>query len=263
MKTRGKVIVVTGAGNGMGRELALELIRRGASVAAVDLSEERLRETASLAGSSALAPFTVNVTDRAAVEALPRAVAERFGAVDGVINCAGIIQPFVKLRELDYAAIDRVFDVNWHGTLYMTKAFLPALIARPEAHIVNISSMGGFLPVPGQTIYGASKAAVKLLTEGLSSELTGTNVHVTVVFPGGIATNIVANSGVQANFGNEGKYKLLAPDQAARSILDGMERNQFRVVVGNDAKLLDVLYRLSPRRAAAFIARQMRGIIPS
>ena len=102
----------------------------------------------------------------------------------------------MRLNDLDYAAIDRVFDVNWRGTLYMTKTFLPLLLARPEAHIVNVSSMGGFLPVPGQTIYGASKAAVKLLTEGLHSELAGTNVRVTVVFPGAVATNITANSGV-------------------------------------------------------------------
>ena len=73
------------------------------------------------------------------------------GAVDGLIHCAGIIQPFVRLKDLDYEAIDRVFAVNWWGTLYLTKAFLPVLLARPEGHIVNVSSMGGFLPVPGQT----------------------------------------------------------------------------------------------------------------
>jgi NAD(P)-dependent dehydrogenase (short-subunit alcohol dehydrogenase family) len=171
-----------------------------ASVAAVDINEATLRETATLAAERAgtLATFTASITDRAAVEALSRAVADRFGAVDGLINCAGIIQPFVRLRDLDYAAIDRVFDVNWRGTLYMTKTFLPALLARPESHIVNISRQ---------------------------------------------------------------KHKALAADRAARDILDGMERNQFRVLVGSDAKLLDVLYRLSPRRAAAFIAKQMRDLL--
>jgi NAD(P)-dependent dehydrogenase (short-subunit alcohol dehydrogenase family) len=146
-----KVLVVTGGGSGMGREIVLELLRRRARVAAVDMSEARLRETVSLApkGTEALATYVVNVTDKAAVEALPQAVVERFGSVDGVIHCAGIIQPFVRLNDLDYAAIDRVFDVNWRGTLYMTKTFLPWLLKRPEAHIVNISSMGGFLPVPG------------------------------------------------------------------------------------------------------------------
>src|SRR5690349_6044446 len=115
MRSSGKVWVVTGGGNGIGRELVLELLARGASVAAVDVAEAALRETATRAAgrSSSLATFTVDITDHAAVEALPRAVAHRLGAVDGVINCAGIIQPFVRLPELDYATIDRVFAVNW------------------------------------------------------------------------------------------------------------------------------------------------------
>jgi NAD(P)-dependent dehydrogenase (short-subunit alcohol dehydrogenase family) len=259
-----KVVVVTGAGSGMGREIALELIRRRARVAAVDVSEARLRETAALApsGTEALATFVVNVTDRGAVEALPQLVVDRFGSVDGIINCAGIIQPFVRLNDLDYAAIDRVFDVNWRGTLYMTKTFLPWLLKRPAAHVVNISSMGGFLPVPGQTAYGASKAAVKLLTEGLFSELADSNVRVTVVFPGAVATNISANSGVTIAMPAEASARKVYPaDRAARDILDGMERNRFRVLVGPDAKLLDRLYRLSPRRATAFIAGQMKDLL--
>jgi short-subunit dehydrogenase len=265
MKLENKVVVVTGAGSGMGRELVLQLLRRRASVAALDINDQTLRETASLAAERAasLATFIANITDRAAVEALPRAVMDRFGVVDGLINCAGIIQPFVRLTELDYAAIDRVFDVNWRGALYPTKTFLPALLERPEAHIVNISSMGGFLPVPGQTAYGASKAAVKLLTEGLRSELAHTRVRVSVVFPGAVATNIVANSGVSIGAATDAMArKVLPAAEAARQILDGVERDQFRILVGNDAKLLDVLYRLAPERAAAFIARQMKNLLP-
>lgn len=265
MQVAGKIVVVTGAGSGMGRELALELLRRGARVAAVDVNEVTLEETAGLAAAGdALATFVVNITDRAAVEGLAPAVVDRFGAVDGIINCAGIIQPFVRLNDLDYAAIDRVFDVNWRGTLYMTKTFLPLLLARPEAHVVNVSSMGGFLPVPGQTVYGASKAAVKLLTEGLHSELAGTSVHVTVVFPGAVATNITTNSGVDIPRMAGGKPPpVLAADKAARIILDGMERNKYRVLVGSDAKMLDRLYRLDPRRAAGFIAGKMKDLLAS
>ncbi len=189
---------------------------------------------------------------------------ERFGAVDGVINCAGIIQPFVKLVDLEYAAIDRVFDVNWRGTLYMTKSFLPLLLARPEGHVVNVSSMGGFLPVPGQSIYGASKAAVKLMTEGLHSELAGTNVHVTVAFPGAVATNITTNSGVAIpSMPTDGKQarSALPADKAARIILDGMEKDTYRVMVGSDAAMLDRLYGLNPGRAAGFIAKQMKDLL--
>ncbi len=128
--------------------------------------------------------------------ALPAEVAAHHGAVDGVVDCAGIIQPFVRLKDLEDPAIERVFAVNWYGTFNVTRALLPVFLARPVGHIVNVSSMGGFLPVPGQTIYGASKAAVKLLTEGLHAECGGTRVRVTVVFPGAVAANITSNSGV-------------------------------------------------------------------
>ena len=241
MKVADRVIVVTGGGSGMGRELVLELLRRGAMVAAVDINETTLAETAALADAQhreRLATFTLSITDKAAVEALPQRVIDRFGHVDGVINNAGIIQPFVRLNDLDYTDIDRVMDVNFRGALYMTKAFLPILLKRPEAHIVNTSSMGGFLPVPGQTIYGASKAAVKLMTEGLWAELRGTRVHVTVVFPGAIATNITQNSGVDipGDMSPEEMAKAAArtlpADKAARIILDGMQKNAYRIPGG-------------------------------
>lgn len=269
MKVQNKVVVVTGGGNGVGRELVLALLSRGASVAAVDINAAALEETVALAGMNRgnLATWTVNITDRAEVEALPERVISRFGAVDGIINNAGVIQPFVRLKDLEYAAIDRVMNVNLFGTLYMTKAFLPHLLARPVAHITNISSMGGFLPVPGQTIYGASKAAVKLLTEGLNSELLGTNVRVTVVFPGAMGTNIAANSGVSINGHQQGKdqpgpIKMLAPSKAAQIIIDGIENDRSRVLVGADAKLMDAVYRLNPQRAARFIYSQMKSLLP-
>jgi short-subunit dehydrogenase len=266
MKVAQKVVALTGAGSGIGREIALELLRRGAKVAAIDINEGALGETRSLAGESEdLATFTVNVADRGAVAELPSAVIGRFGAVDGLINCAGIIQPFVKLADLDYTQIDRVMNVNWNGTLFTTKAFLPHLLERPEAHIVNVSSMGGFLPVPGQTVYGASKAAVKLFTEGLHSEMAGTHVHVTVVFPGAIGTNITANSGVAAPAMAEGaKVPPVYPaDRAARDILAGMEGNRYRVLVGRDAKFMDLIYRVYPQGAANYIARQMKALLAS
>jgi NAD(P)-dependent dehydrogenase (short-subunit alcohol dehydrogenase family) len=263
MKAAGKVMVVTGAGSGMGREVALELLRRGARVAAVDINEATLAETVALAGAGdALDTFRVDISDRSAVEALAPAVVDRFGSVDGIVNCAGIIQPFVRLQDLEYGAIERVFSVNWWGTLYLTKTFLPLLLERPSAHIVNVSSMGGFLPVPGQTVYGASKAAVKLLTEGLHSECKGTRVRVTVVFPGAVATNITTNSGVDIPAMAGTKPPPVRPaDLAARDIVDGMERNAYRVLVGRDATMMDALYRLYPRRAAGFIARQMKDLL--
>lgn len=267
MKVQNKVVVVTGGGSGIGRELVLNLLAKGAQVAAVDINEAALQGTVELAGThkSSLSTSVANVANRDAVAALPEQVIARHGSVDGLINNAGIIQPFVRIRDLDYAAIERVMNVNFYGTLYMTKAFLPHLLTRPEAHITNMSSMGGFLPVPGQTIYGASKAAVKLLTEGLHSELLNTRVGVTVVFPGAVGTNIAANSGVGITLPAESSQpsmRQLAPSKAAQIIVEGIERNRYRVLVGSDAALMDALYRLSPRRAATLIFRQMQSLLP-
>lgn len=264
MRLHDKVVVVTGAGSGIGRQLVLELFRRRARAAAVDLSEVRLASTARLAREQGqeLATFCLDVADRGAVEALPGKVVERLGQVDGLINCAGIIQPFLRVQDLDYATIERVFDTNWRGPLYMTKAFLPFLLARPEAHLANVSSMGGFLPVPGQTAYGASKAAVKLFTEGLHAELADTNVHVTVVLPGAIDTDIAVNSGVAIPVAaDDQRAAITQADKAARAILEAMEHNRFRVLIGQDASMFDAFYRLAPHRAAHFIAGQMKRLL--
>jgi short-subunit dehydrogenase len=266
MKVQNKVIVVTGGGSGMGRELVFNLLSKGAKVIAIDINESSLQETAVLAGSKdiSLSVFVVDITDKASVEGLAENVIARYGCVDGIINNAGIIQPFVKVNELGYEAIERVMNVNFYGTLFMTKIFLPHLLTRPEAHIVNISSMGGFLPVPGQTIYGASKAAVKLLTEGLHSELTGTNVKVTIVFPGAVNTNITKNSGlnIPAQSTTENKsMKVLSAVKAAEIIIDGMESDSYRVLVGKDAKFMDRFYRLNPKAAAKLISDKMKGLL--
>jgi NAD(P)-dependent dehydrogenase (short-subunit alcohol dehydrogenase family) len=269
MRVQNKVIVVTGAGSGIGRELTLHLLSRGARVAGVDLNGKSLDETADLASryKDQFGSFITNVADRLAVDALPDEVVARFGAVDGIINNAGIIQPFSRLINLEYPVIERVLNVNLLGTVFVTKAFLPHLLKRPEAHIVNLSSMGGFLPVPGQTIYCAAKAAVKLLSEGLASELLQTNVRVTVVFPGAVATNIQANSGISraggdATEGNS-RMKTLSAAKAAEIIVRGMERNSYHVFVGKDSALMDKLVRVNPAYAARVIANKMRALLPA
>ncbi|MCA9976236.1 MAG: SDR family NAD(P)-dependent oxidoreductase, partial [Anaerolineales bacterium] len=258
-------------------ELVLQLLAKGTRVAAVDINEASLQETAELAGSKKekLSTHVVNIADKAVVEALPEQVVAAHGVVDGIINNAGIIQPFVRISELDYATIERVMNVNFYGMLYMTKAFLPYLRTRPEAHIANVSSMGGFLPVPGQTVYGAAKAAVKLFTEGLRSELLDTNIKVTVVFPGAIGTNIAKNSGLGNMMpaengngngngnGNSNRRSIqpLAASKAGAIIIDGIEGDRYRVLVGSDARLMDLLYRVHQKFAADFIFKQMKSLL--
>ncbi len=266
MDVTGKVFVVTGGGNGIGREVVLNLLGRGARVAAVDLSAERLAETAALAGADAdrLSTHGVNVTDRASVEQLPQLVLDAHGQVDGLLNVAGIIQRFVHFTELEDSEIERVLSVNFWGVVNMIRAFLPHLLERPQSALVNISSMGAFIPVPGQTIYGASKAAVKLLTEGLHSELRGTPVRVTVVFPGAVATSITQNSGVRAPAvagANASNQKVLPPSEAAEIIVQGMEKGAYRVLVGRDAQMMDLFTRLVPERAMTMIADKMASLL--
>lgn len=265
MKVKDKVILVTGGGNGMGRELVLNLLSKGTKVIAIDINESALQETVVFAGEKkdSLRTFVIDITNKASVEELVATAIDQYGFVDGIINNAGIIQPFVKLNDLGYEVIERVIQVNLYGTLYITKSFLPQLLTRPEAHIVNISSMGGFLPVPGQTVYCATKAAVKLLTEGLNSELRNTNVKVTVVFPGAIHTNIIENSGLVNNTKEVSKSqaaRLTSPSKAAEIIIEGMESDRYRVLVGSDSKFLDFFYRLNPKSAATFISKKMKRV---
>ena len=266
MKVAHKVIVVTGAGSGMGREIALEIARRGGSVAAVDMHAEALAETATLvkAVGGKISTHALDITDAKAVAALPAAVKKALGEVDGLVNNAGIIQPFVKINDLDIAAAEHVMNVNFYGPLRLIKAFLPGLIARPAAHILNVSSMGAYAPVPGQSIYGASKAALKLMTEGLRSELLDTNVGVTIVFPGATATNIAENSGISgmsADSPDAAQFTQTPADVAARKMVDAIENNTPRITTGQDAATMDILTRLNPVWAAGVIYKQMKSLL--
>ena len=269
MKVSEKVLVVTGGGAGIGREVVLELVRRGATVAAVDLNKAGLTETVALAGErgAQISTHTVNIADREAVAKLPAAIKRKHGQIDGFVNVAGIIHKFKRVNDLDFSEIERVVDVNLWGPINLVKTFLPHLLKRPEAHIANVSSMGGYAPVPGQTIYGATKAAVRLLTEGLHSELQGTPVGVTTIFPGAIATNISVNSGAataeDVNKMTESgvKFPTTSAVVAGAMIVDGIEKGSYHVFIGNDAKMMDRLIRLMPERAAAIIYKQMASLL--
>ncbi len=261
MKIANKNIIVTGGGNGMGRELTFKLLSKGARVIAVDVNLAGLEETFRLSGKNEkLLTRVLNITDKEAVLEFSEEIIKTLGHIDGIINNAGIIQPFIELKDLKLEQIDRVMDVNFYGTLYMTKAFLNHLLTRPEGHIINIASMGGFFPVPGQSSYGASKAAVKLMTEGLYSELLDTNVHVSVVFPGAIATDIKKNSQVSDKVMTEkdkNSKMLTKPSAAAEQIVNAMEKNKYRLFIGKDSKAMNFLYSINPAVATRLIKKVM------
>lgn len=266
MVIQNKIIAVTGAGGGIGGEIVRVLLDRGAIVAAIDLRQEGLDNLKTLVGPHVerLTTYPLDITDKSAVNDLPEQIIAAYGAIDGLINCAGIIQPFVPIASLEDDAIERVMNVNFYGTVYMTRAFLPHLLSRPEAYIANVSSMGGFLPVPGQGVYGASKAAVKLFTEALYAELLDSTVRVSIVFPGATKTDITANSGVAipdaANQSSQ-SFKMLSAYDAATQIVNGIERDKPQILVGKDTKLMNKLYRLNPVYATKLIAKQMKSLL--
>jgi short-subunit dehydrogenase len=197
------------------------------------------------------------------VAALPQKIAQSLGPVDVLINNAGIIQPFIPIKDLTLEQAEKVMNVNFYGPFAMIKAFLPGLLGRPEAHILNVSSMGAYTPVPGQSIYGASKAALKLMTEGLRSELMGTKVGVTIAFPGAVATNITTNSGIALPKVDEDApaFKQTAAPVAAKIMLDAIEKNKARVTVGKDATMMDRISRINPVFAANLIYKQMKSLL--
>jgi short-subunit dehydrogenase len=259
----GKVAVVTGAGSGIGRQLALELARRGARLAVSDVDETGLAATADRVralGAQVLSA-RLDVADRAAVLAHAASVADHFGVVHQVYNNAGVAGGGTVL-DSDWEDYDRILGINLFGVLHGTKAFLPHLVASGDGHVVNVSSLNGIMAQASINAYSASKFAVRGFTEALRSEMlqAGHPVQVTVVHPGGVRTNI-ATAAIErdrqrgaltpederrARLYNE-KLLRMPPEQAARTIVAGVEAGRSRILVGNDAKVVDLLVRLLPR----------------
>lgn len=263
MAVRGKVALVTGAGSGMGREMTLELVKRGARVAAVDLHANTLEETKKLGGSG-VATFAMDVTNRDKIAKLPEDIHKALGDVDIVINNAGIVHPFAKMNDLPFSTAMRVMDVNFNAPFFIIKTFLPGLLKRPQGYILNVGSMASFIPVPGLSAYCASKGALKMMTEELRTELSDTNIGVTIAFPGSIDTNIMANSEVTLNpAGTEvmTAMKGLPATTAAKIMIDAIESGDPRVTVGEDATYLDYMSRCRPVFAADTLYQQMKNLV--
>lgn len=251
----GKVAVVTGAGSGIGQALAIELARSGAEVAISDVDTEglaRTEERLAIIGASVKAD-RLDVTEREAFLAYADQVNEHFGKVNQIYNNAGIAFTG-DIEVTQFKDIERVMDVDFWGVVNGTKAFLPHLIASGDGHVVNVSSVFGLLTVPGQAAYSSAKFAVRGFTEALRQEmvLAGHPVKVTTVHPGGIKTGIARNAtaaeGIDLDRFAKAFDKRLAstsPQQAARTILEGVRSNKARVLVGNDARTLDLMVRLT------------------
>lgn len=256
LNLNGKTAVITGAAGGIGRELASVMARRGCNLALADINAARLRETAEPLASNAVrvSYHHLDVTDFEAVAAFPALVQAHHPGVDILINNAGVALggTFEQVTETDF---DWLFDVNFHGLVRMTRAFMPMLRQSDDARIVNLSSIFGIMAPPGQAAYSASKFAVRGFSEALRHELMGSSIGVTIVHPGGIDTDIARNSrrppDVEASLidAEEERFNrllTLPPATAAATIVKAIENRRNRVLVGNDARALAFFVRLLP-----------------
>ena len=259
MELKNKNVIVTGAASGVGKELTKQLLAKGCKVAGVDINQENLNKLKEELHNANLKTYVVDMGSKESIYAFEKAYHEDYHDVDVIINNAGIIQPFIKAGELDDATINKVMNVNFFGPVNLIKVFYNDLIKdRKEQYIVNVASMGGFFPFPGQTIYGASKAALKIFTEGLYAELTHTHVKAMIVLPGAMDTNITQNSNVELKTdGDSANYKMLSADKAAFEIIKGMEKDKFKLFLGSDAKFLKFMYKINSKWAINFINKKM------
>jgi NADP-dependent 3-hydroxy acid dehydrogenase YdfG len=268
----GKVAVITGAGSGIGRALAVNLATKGAKLALSDIDTEGLAETVrqTEALGATVKSDRLNVAEREAVLAYADAVVAHFGVVHQVYNNAGIAYNG-DLEKSEFKDIERVMDVDFWGVVNGTKAFLPHVIASGDGHIVNVSSLFGLIAVPGQNAYNAAKFAVRGFTEALRQEMLVAKhpVKVTCVHPGGIKTAVARNATVAdgqnaqsfAEFFDK-HMALHTPEMAAETIINAVAKGRARVVVGWEAKALDVLARVIGPAYQRIIATAVSKFFP-
>ncbi|WP_029888599.1 SDR family NAD(P)-dependent oxidoreductase [Polycyclovorans algicola] len=262
MKTfKGKVAAITGASSGIGRALALQLADAGCALALSDINDAGLQETAEQARAKGVAVTAqqLDVSDRDAVYGWAEKTADVHEQINLIFNNAGVAlgAPVDGMSEAD---LKWIMDINFWGVVYGTQAFLPHLNASGDGHIINISSIFGIAGIPSQSAYNASKFAVRGFTEALRQELeiAGAPVSATTVHPGGIKTNIVRSARFSSNMEpvmgfdekagkkNFEKLFITTPDTAAKVILGAVRSNRRRVLIGPDAKVVDLMVRLMP-----------------
>lgn len=269
----GKVVVITGAGSGIGRALAVNLARRGATLALSDKDPAGLADTADQvrALGADVRSDHLDVTQREAVLEYADAVAAHFGTVNQIYNNAGIAYHGEFLKS-EFKDIERIMDVDFWGVVNGTKAFLPHLIASGDGHVVNVSSLFGLLSMPGQSAYNAAKFAVRGFTESLRQEMLIAKhpVKVTCVHPGGIKTAIARNAtagpdedlATVAEFFDR-KLARTSPEDAAETIVNGVRKGRARVLIGADATLLDLWVRLVGSGYQRIVATIAGRVLPT
>jgi len=260
MTTICEAAAVTGAASGIGRALAIELSARGCDLALADRDEAGLQEIAAeLARTTSrkISVHRVDIGERSEIAAFAAAAIAAHPSLNILVNNAGVAL-LGQFNEIDQAEIEWLFNINFWGVVHSTRAFLSHLATRPEAHIVNVSSIYGIIAPPGQTAYSSAKFAVRGFSESLRHELQAASspVRLSVVHPGGVSTNIVRNMRMGAGLTDNERRALAiewfdqiartTPKDAALRIIRGIENNEPRILIGGDARFMDLLQRLRP-----------------
>jgi butyryl-CoA dehydrogenase len=247
-----KKVIITGAGSGMGRTLAYQLSAMGARVFITDINSATLQETEEqiISKGGKCRSYIVDSGSEESIYAFSKQFLEQEKYLDVLINNAGMALGEIKLVDVKEEHLKKIIDVNMWGVIHFTRAFLPTLLTRPEAHIVNTSSVFGIIGVRAQVPYCTTKFAVRGFTESLRMELADTNVQVSCVHPGGIKTNIARNG---IHYDNEkksieklDKVAITSAEEAATVIINGMKQNKKRILIGRDAWLVDRIARRFP-----------------
>lgn len=260
------IAVITGAASGIGRALAVGLAKEGiAGIAISDVNETGLAETAELATLHGV-PISAHIVDVSDLEQMNRFagdVVEKHGRVSHLINNAGV-GLFGTFEHISIDDMRWLMGINFWGVVHGCKVFLPKLLEQPEAHIVNISSVFGFIAPEEQSAYCASKFAVRGFTESLRHEYAGTNLHVSSVHPGGVLTNIARNSRLgektPIEWRDQGakffdRVAKSTPEHAAETIINGIKKKNPRILIGKDARAISTFARLFPKHYLRVIER--------
>ena len=252
----GKVTVITGAGSGIGRSLALQLNQAGSHLALCDIDRFGISETHNLLKNKSIATsiHSVDVSDQKQMRQFAIDVIAEHRRVDILINNAGITLTPTPFEEISDEQFKKIIDVNMWGVYNGIRAFLPHLKTRPEASIISVSSLAGLIGLAGYSPYAMSKFGIRALSESLAMELSGTNIHVMIVHPGGVKTNLIKNAPNLDEANREQAHQsfsqaaMLTSDQAAEKILRAAKKNRHRLILGADAKLAYFIRMLFPER---------------
>lgn len=250
----GEVAVITGAASGIGEALAVKLVKQGCRVSLADKDFDNLKvlQNRLIQSGGECFIYDLDVSDNQAVIDFAKQTHEQFSRIDMLFNNAGVS----LIDSVENQALDDfhwLMNINFWGVVHGTNAFLPYLKASDDAHIVNVSSLFGLLSLPLQSAYNASKYAVKGFTEALKMEMAGTSVAVHCVHPGGIKTNITNNAKVSSTAVTKSeilvsfdKQAKTTAEEASQIILEGIVKRKRRILIGGDAKLLDLISRWFP-----------------